>query len=494
MAALARQAVRSWARPLCRVSCAWLALGALALVLTGCATQLQPTPTPTRTPHPSKPAVRGTPRAGAAVHGWRGTIHRALSDPTCDDYFLRDADGQAYGIAGETAAISQQLDELLDTSVSVIITGTLYAHVDDMRGLCVMVQEMRRADEVPAARDLDPTSTATPSPRPRPGVAVLPLVESGAGTVAPLQPNASATAVPTPSLPSSTPAPTVDLSTPTPVPETPMPTPPLVEPSPVPPPVGAWRVEIYANDTLSGSPALVRDEPGPTLERDWGGDSAAAGLPVDRFSVRWTGSFGFNVADYRFLVRADDGVRVTFDGRLIVDDWDSRQAELVTGDVRNDRPGAHVVTVEYRDIDGPASISLRWSQLGYYPDWRGEYYAGTTPMSEPILVRNDPEVNFDWGTAAPHAALPSDQFFVRWTRGVSLLPGTYRFWARADDGVRIWLDTQLVADYWYDGVKELSTVVPGIQAGPHMIRVDYYEGFDRAQVRVWWEHLNASVQ
>lgn len=80
-------------------------------------------------------------------------------------------------------------------------------------------------------------------------------------------------------------------------------------------------------------------------------------------------------------------------------------------------------------------------------------------------------------------------FSARWTRGLSLFSGTYRFWIRADDGLRIWLDDDLIVDAWYDGVKEFSTIAEGISAGYHTLRVDYYDRVDRAFARVWWEYL-----
>lgn len=54
-----------------------------------------------------------------------------------------------------------------------------------------------------------------------------------------------------------------------------------------------------------------------------------------------------------------------------------------------------------------------------------------------MLVRDDADVNFDWRTAAPATQLSADDFSARWTRSLSFTAGTYRFYVRSDDGVRV---------------------------------------------------------
>src|SRR5687768_7125341 len=64
----------------------------------------------------------------------------------------------------------------------------------------------------------------------------------------------------------------------------------LVAPPPViaaPPAAGdTWRGSYFANATMEGTPALVRDD--PAIDFDWGLGAPGAGLPADGFSVRWT--------------------------------------------------------------------------------------------------------------------------------------------------------------------------------------------------------------
>jgi hypothetical protein len=121
-------------------------------------------------------------------------------------------------------------------------------------------------------------------------------------------------------------------------------------------------------------------------------------------------------------------------------------------------------------------------------EWKGEYFNNRNLTGAPILVRNDSRVDFNWGSASPAAGLPADNFSVRWTRTLRFDAGDYRFYARSDDGVRIWLDNWLVVDQWNDGGAGLRTGdFQGIGAGDHTVRIEYYEGQGDAFATIWWE-------
>ncbi|MFZ2804647.1 MAG: PA14 domain-containing protein, partial [Patescibacteria group bacterium] len=78
---------------------------------------------------------------------------------------------------------------------------------------------------------------------------------------------------------------------------------------------GEIAAEYYANATLSGTPVVTGCETVP-LAHAWG-NGGPAGLPIDNFSARWTGTFAFVAGTHRFTVTADDGVRVRVDGQVL---------------------------------------------------------------------------------------------------------------------------------------------------------------------------------
>jgi hypothetical protein len=119
--------------------------------------------------------------------------------------------------------------------------------------------------------------------------------------------------------------------------------------------------------------------------------------------------------------------------------------------------------------------------------WRGEYYANRTLVGTPTLVRDDARVDFDWGTGGPAAGMPVDGFSARWTRTLTFQEGTYTFYARSDDGVRVWLDGQLIIDQWRDYSGTTFAADRTLSAGAHTLRVEYYENAGLASIAFWWE-------
>jgi peptidoglycan/xylan/chitin deacetylase (PgdA/CDA1 family) len=94
----------------------------------------------------------------------------------------------------------------------------------------------------------------------------------------------------------------------------------------------------------------------------WGKNRAPAlGIATDTFSVRWTGQIVAPKNEtYTFALRADDGVRMWIDNKLVIDRWRTGSAESraivpMTAGKRTD------IKIEYFDGTGQADIDLAWS-------------------------------------------------------------------------------------------------------------------------------------
>jgi hypothetical protein len=258
-------------------------------------------------------------------------------------------------------------------------------------------------------------------------------------------------------------------------------------PTPTPRP-SDWRGEYFDDRNLSGAPTLVRDD--AAINFDWGTAAPAASLPRDGFSARWSQTLSFPAGVYRFAVLADDGVRIWLDGERIIDQWHDATGVTYTAE-RTLSAGTHSLRVEYYENGGAAKIRFWWERLSDYPQWRGEYFSRVDLVGAPTLVRNDPAIDFIWGASAPATNIPADNFSVRWTRMVAFDEGLYRFHAVIDDGVRLWVDDQLVIDRWSDGARRELTTDHRLSAGYHSLRVEYYERTGEASIQVWWEKLVA---
>jgi len=258
-------------------------------------------------------------------------------------------------------------------------------------------------------------------------------------------------------------------------------------PTATPTPQAGWRGEYFANATLSGSPAVVRND--GALDFVWGASAPVAGLPSDGFSVRWTQELAFSAGEYVFEARTDDGVRLWVDDNLLIDAWTEKGPAPLEASIYLDS-GLHKLQMEYFDRAGYAAAKLSWQVASSFLYWRGEYYTNKGLLGEPALVRDDPQIAFEWELAAPVAELPVDAFSIRWTRSMFLVRGIYRFHTQTDDGVRLWVDGNLVIDKWttQDYVEWIADIP--LETGIHFIRMEYYDEVGRARARFWWGRVD----
>jgi PKD repeat protein/uncharacterized protein YraI len=108
-------------------------------------------------------------------------------------------------------------------------------------------------------------------------------------------------------------------------------------------------------------------------------------------------------------------------------------------------------------------------------DWKAEYYNNRDLRGDPVVVRNDAEINFDWTGQSPAPGIPSENYSVRWTQSRDIPAGTYRFTVWVDDGVRLWVDGNLIIDGWQEGAIKNYGADVDVDQGTHEVRVEYFQ-------------------
>ncbi len=124
-----------------------------------------------------------------------------------------------------------------------------------------------------------------------------------------------------------------------------------------------------------------------------------------------------------------------------------------------------------------------------YGAWNGEYFNNRDLVPPPTFVRQDPNIAFDWGTWGPGNGVGANNFSVRWAKVENFDGGNYRFWATVDDGVRIWVDDQLIIDYWRIGPATTVQCDHYLSPGPHTIKVEYFQAEGVAVIYVKYARL-----
>ena len=208
--------------------------------------------------------------------------------------------------------------------------------------------------------------------------------------------------------------------------------------------------------------------------------------------MRWTGTSDFEAGDYTFSATADDGVRMWVDGELIIDAWKDQGATRYEA-TRQMTAGEHEVKVEYYDafVDAVAKASWRKAASGGTSCAKGsfiaQYYGGKNLQGTPDTERCEDTINNDWRDGAPQGTgVGPNNFSVRWTGTSDFEAGDYTFSATADDGVRMWVDGELIIDAWKDQGATTYQATRQMTAGEHEVKVEYYDAFVDAVAKASW--------
>lgn len=241
---------------------------------------------------------------------------------------------------------------------------------------------------------------------------------------------------------------------------------------------GSWTGEYFNNLTLTGSPVLTRDD-GPTLDFTWE-DGPGPGVSADNWSARWQRTDTYTAGTYRLTVTGDDGVRVIVDGGLVLNAWVDQPPTTYFTDVALSA-GSHTVRVDLYDTSNAATVKLTIQDVATIPQgWQGEYFNNKTLSGSPARTRNDGEnIAFEWNASAPGSPFPgvigNDNFSVRWTRQIDFAEGVYQFTTVSDDGVRLYVDGQLILDFWINQAPTVHSANKQMTAGQHTVVLEYFE-------------------
>ena len=118
--------------------------------------------------------------------------------------------------------------------------------------------------------------------------------------------------------------------------------------------------------------------------------------------------------------------------------------------------------------------------------WKAEYYPNRTLTAPAATVVCEPApLARWWGSGAPAGmAVGPDDFSARWTGTFAFAGGSGTFTATHNNGLRLWLDGVPVLDRW--SVTGTAAATRTVTAGPHAVRVEFWEGTGEATADLRW--------
>jgi uncharacterized protein YkwD/chitodextrinase len=137
------------------------------------------------------------------------------------------------------------------------------------------------------------------------------------------------------------------------------------------------------------------------------------------------------------------------------------------------------------NYSGPSnSVSVTTSNVSPTPAtcspatnaFTGCYFNNVTLSGTPTLIRTDSAINFNWSYSSPAPVIAGQNYSVRWLGNFTFAQGDYTFAAITSDGMRIYIDGQIVLDRWRDQPPYQYTIRQTLSQGTHLVTVEYYDG------------------
>jgi parallel beta-helix repeat protein len=136
-----------------------------------------------------------------------------------------------------------------------------------------------------------------------------------------------------------------------------------------------WTVKFYGwqrigpqkppadwNEVVAGP--VLDERKLPTIDFAWGNNAPSTHVPADHFATVATADIELPSGKYQVRTVSDDGVRLSVDGRLAIDNWtwhppmeNMAQIEL--------KEGKHTFRIEHFEIDGVAQLQFWLTPIGF---------------------------------------------------------------------------------------------------------------------------------
>lgn len=132
---------------------------------------------------------------------------------------------------------------------------------------------------------------------------------------------------------------------------------------------------------------------------------------------------------------------------------------------------------------------------GLRADYWAAHYSTNAFGGAPTLTRMDPRIDFDWGADSPGTGIAADYFTARWLGQVQALgTDSYTFSTISDDGVRLWVNGQLLVNNWTPHAATTNSGVIALTGvGKYDLQMEYFENAGGAVAKLYWTTASGSV-
>ncbi|MEN9920067.1 MAG: hypothetical protein RL662_2503 [Bacteroidota bacterium] len=141
-----------------------------------------------------------------------------------------------------------------------------------------------------------------------------------------------------------------------------------------------------------------------------------------------------------------------------------------------------------------------WLRVNGEAIYETRAYKKQTEEKQIYITRTDSAINFNWVRNSPDPRIRVDHFTAEWSGYIApQYSEEYTFTAKADDGVRVWINNILIIDRWSKQEQTQDGFVQGAQTSQsytskiklkrnekYPIKVEYFEDVQNASIEVKW--------
>lgn len=149
-----------------------------------------------------------------------------------------------------------------------------------------------------------------------------------------------------------------------------------------------------------------------------------------------------------------------------------------------------------------ANAPAWWSELGATSATAGTGLTGQYFDNEDLTVpvgptRVDASINFNWGALSPLSGVNAGTYSVRWTGQIQPRYGeAYTFTTTSNDGVKVWIDNQLVIDHWasHEEADRSSAPITLTANQRYDIKIEFHQNAGPATLVLRWASASQAVE
>ncbi|MFQ5493695.1 MAG: PA14 domain-containing protein, partial [Candidatus Dojkabacteria bacterium] len=270
----------------------------------------------------------------------------------------------------------------------------------------------------------------------------------------------------------------------------------------------------WNNTTWSGNPVYSRIE--SNVNHNWSSSSPYPGIvDEDNFSADWNGYFvAPQSGNFKLGIKGDHKTKLYIDGSFVIDALYPNK--VWTNSMYFDEGELVPVKVEMKEYTGDAIAKLfiempdstqmimpaeylRTAPVtaAYANGLTGKYYFDSgnhnfNTNNKLWLKRNEPMINYNWGSGSPVVGGPEDDFLVRYEGYITVpVTGDYVFRTGSKDGFRLYvgdMQNTLSEDWtdhsYYINYASAKTMTAGV---PTKVILEYYATTGNAKIKLWWD-------